>query len=110
MPRFFDAEEGRGLDVVIRFDVTGIEAGTWLVVIRDGQCHVREVTVEESVTPTLTIRTPSDAWLAIMRGELNPVAGFLSLRMSAAGDLTLLHRLRTLFPSPPVRGSRSPGN
>jgi putative sterol carrier protein len=98
MPRFFDAEEAKELRAVICFEVTGGEAGVWLVEIGEGRCQVREGTEAAIEIPTLTIRTSSEAWLAIMRRELNPVAGFLTHRITASGDLTLLHRLSRLFP------------
>jgi putative sterol carrier protein len=104
MPHFFAADQMPDLDAIIHFEVTGSEPGSWLLVIRDGRCQVREAHPDGDAT--LTIRTPSDAWLAIMRRELNPIAAFMSLRMTATGDVTILHRLGRMFPfgQPPRQG------
>ncbi|MGA2465252.1 MAG: SCP2 sterol-binding domain-containing protein, partial [Thermodesulfobacteriota bacterium] len=50
-------------------------------------------------SPTLTIKTPSEIWLAIANGELDGQKGFMEGKYTAVGDMSLLMRMKSLFGS-----------
>ena len=42
LPGAFQADKASGVDVVFRFDISGLKGGTWSAVIKDGTCTVVE--------------------------------------------------------------------
>ena len=98
MPRFFDRNEGEGLTAVIQFKFNGAEPGLWHLIIRKGECILKEG--EARLPVTLTVSAPSEVWLKIMRGEINGPEAFLSGEAAASGDMALLLRLGKLFSQP----------
>ncbi|NWF91421.1 MAG: SCP2 sterol-binding domain-containing protein [Syntrophaceae bacterium] len=96
MPEVFDREAAAGLDAVIQYNIEGDEGGDWYVVIRDQTCTIFEG-VHES--PTLSLRMSDKNWIALCKGELNPVYAFMSGKLKASGDIMLAQRLPKLFPT-----------
>ena len=47
--------------------------------------------------PDVTVKSPSDVWLAISKGEMNGQAAFMAGKYKVEGDITLLMRLGSLF-------------
>jgi multimeric flavodoxin WrbA len=95
MPLGFDPKAAPELDAVIQFDVSGAEMFQAHLEIKDGRCLYHE---GPAAAPALVIRTPSDIWLAIAGGELDGQQAFMNGKYTAEGDLSLLLRLRALFP------------
>jgi putative sterol carrier protein len=48
-------------------------------------------------SPTLTIKTPSEIWLAIANKEMDGQQAFMEGKYVANGDMNLLMRMRSLF-------------
>jgi putative sterol carrier protein len=95
MPLGFDPKAAPELDAVIQFDVSGAEMFQAHLEIKDWRCLYHE---GPAAAPALVIRTPSDIWLAIAGGELDGQQAFMNGKYTAEGDLSLLLRLRALFP------------
>jgi putative sterol carrier protein len=49
--------------------------------------------------PTLTIKTPSEVWLAVANKEIDGQQAFMEGKYTAQGDMGLLMRMRSLFGS-----------
>ena len=94
MPSIFNADAADGLNADIQFLVSGEEPGTYYLHISAGVCSFHE---GKSVSPSLTIKTPSEIWLAISRGELDGQSAFMEEKYTAEGDFTLLMRMDSLF-------------
>jgi len=112
MPLTFQPDAAEGLAATIQFDVSGPEPGIYHLSIANGTCLFYEGPAD---SPTLTIKTPSDVWLKISRGELSGQKALLEGLYTAEGDLSLLLKLDSLFKSgdeisweAPV-GQRPPG-
>ncbi len=90
----FRPEEAGDLKAVIQFEVEGEEPGRYYLLIADGQCAAYE---GEHPAPTLTIRTPAEVWLGIVRGEVNGAQAMMEGRYAVEGDLGLLMRFGRLF-------------
>lgn len=95
MPRFFDVQDDRDLHAIIRFEMGGPEPGLWWMEIRDGALQVGEGAAPGPAS--LTIKTRSDTWLRIMRGELTGAEAFATARAVGEGDTDLLLRLPSFF-------------
>jgi putative sterol carrier protein len=94
MPTVFDAEVAGDLTADIQFDVSGEEPGSYYLHIENGTCTFNE---GQSLSPTLTIHTPSEVWLAVSRGEVDGQAALMQGKYSAEGDYNLLLKLNDIF-------------
>jgi putative sterol carrier protein len=94
MAAAFNSQAGRDLKVTIQFEVTGRQTGDWFLSIDTGKC-----TYHEGITnsPNLTIKTPSEVWLAISNKEMDGQQAFMEGKYIATGDMSLLMRMKTLF-------------
>lgn len=81
--------------IVCRADpARGLErdVGIWLD-LHEGACReVRLVGGPAAAAATLQLAGPYDCWKAVIRGELEPIAGVLTGRLNLKGNLALLVR------------------
>ncbi len=96
MAATFNGKAAGDLKATVQFEVTGKQPGRWYLSIENGKCTYYEGKTD---TPTLTIQTPSEVWLAIANKELNGQQAFMERKYSAQGDMGLLMRLKSLFGS-----------
>ena len=94
MASTFNAQAAGNLKATIQFEISGKQSGDWFFSIENGRCAYNEGKVD---SPTLTIKTPSEIWLAIANGELDGQQGFMEGKYTVAGDMTLLMRMKSLF-------------
>lgn len=92
----FSPEAAGDLRATIQFDMSGTQPGQWYYEIKDGNCAFKEGKVD---SPTLTIHTPSEIWLAISLRELDGLQAFMQKKFTAEGDISLLMKLKGLFES-----------
>jgi len=90
----FKPEAAGDLKATVQFAVTGKQPGQWYFEIKDGYCAFKEGVIDH---PTLTIRTPSEVWVAISKGELDGAKAFMEKKYTADGDLSILMKMKTLF-------------
>jgi putative sterol carrier protein len=93
-----DPNEAQDLEAVIEFRVDGDEPGNYYLDIAGGRCRAYE---GEHPTPTLTINTPADVWMAISRGEMNGATAMMTGKYTVQGNLALLMRFNKLFSAAP---------
>jgi putative sterol carrier protein/putative NADPH-quinone reductase len=93
-----DPQKAKELEAVIEFRVDGDEPATYYLDIAGGRCRAYE---GEHPSPTLTINTPADVWMAISRGEMNGATAMMEGKYSVKGNLALLMRLDKLFSAAP---------
>jgi putative sterol carrier protein len=94
MPEVFRPERAAGVNAVIQFKVTGAETGNWVVSVKDGKCTVTE---GETASPNVTINTPADVWLKILRRELDGATAFMSGQFTFTGDMGILMQMGSWF-------------
>jgi len=94
MPTVFNADAAGDLCADIQFVVSGEEPGAYYLHIEAGACTFHE---GESESPTLTIKTPSEIWLAISRDEMDGQAAFMEQKYTVEGDFSLLLKLNEFF-------------
>lgn len=83
-----------GLQAVIQFAVTGVQPGNWFLAIGNDQCTFNEGTHAQ---PTVTIKTPSEVWIAIVNKEQDGQQAFLEGRYKVEGDMVLMMNLKNIF-------------
>jgi putative sterol carrier protein len=96
MAASFNSKAAGDLKAVLQFEVTGRQTGDWFLSIEDGKCACHEGKANVS---NVTIKTPSEVWLAIANGEMDGQQAFMEGRYTATGDMSLLMRMRSLFGS-----------
>jgi putative sterol carrier protein len=87
-------EKLKGMDATILFDISGKDAGVWTVEVHDG-----DVTVEEGEvgSPEVTVQAASEDLIALIKGELNPMAAFMQGRLKVKGDMSMAMKMQKLF-------------
>ncbi|MCJ7509295.1 MAG: P-loop NTPase fold protein [Dehalococcoidia bacterium] len=96
MPATFNPRKAAGASAVIQFKVTGPEPGNYYLEVKKGKCTATE---GEHASPTLTINTPSDVWLKIMRREVDATTAFMSGTFAFTGDMGTLMQMGSWFES-----------
>jgi multimeric flavodoxin WrbA/putative sterol carrier protein len=96
MAAMFNSQAAGNLKATIQFEVTGKQTGNWFLSIENGKCVFREGKADSS---DLTIRTPSEVWLAIANKEMDGQQAFMEGKYSTQGDMSLLMRMKSLFGS-----------
>jgi len=94
MPTTFKAEAAGDLKAIIYYKVTGEEPGDYYLEITNGTCTFHEGT---PASPSLTIETPSEVWVAISMGKLDGQHAFMEQKYKGSGDFNLLMKLNSLF-------------
>jgi multimeric flavodoxin WrbA/putative sterol carrier protein len=94
MALMFNNQIAGDLKATIQFKVTGKQTGNWYLSIENGRCIFNEGLVD---SPTLTIKTPSEVWLAIANKEIDGQQAFMEGKYTATGDMSLLMRMGSLF-------------
>jgi putative sterol carrier protein len=97
MPHAFNPGAASGLKAEIQFDLSGEGGGKVVLSIADGRCTARE---GEALSPTLTIQSPSDVWLQMVRGEINRPKALMDGLFRIEGDMGLLMRMGDIFLAP----------
>lgn len=94
MAFLFNPQAAPQLKAAIQFDVTGEQPGHWFLSIDNGTCTFNE---GRHGSPTLTIKTPSEVWLAISNKELDGREALTQGKYAVEGDINLLMRMGSLF-------------
>jgi len=84
----------KGMEATILFDISGKDAGVWTVDVHDGEVSVQEGKVG---SPQVTVQATSEDLVALIRGDLNPMAAFMQGRLKVKGDLSLAMKMQKLF-------------
>ena len=90
----FNSQAAGDLKATIQFEVTGKQTGDWFLSIENGKCAYHEGKANSS---NVTIKTPSEVWLAIANGEMDGQQAFMEGKYTATGDMSFLMRMRSLF-------------
>jgi putative sterol carrier protein len=94
MAASLDSQAAGDMKATIQFRVTGSQPGNWFLTIGDGKCTA---SVGKTASPSLTIHTPSDVWLAIANRELNGQKAFMEGRYTVEGDMGVLMAMQRIF-------------
>lgn len=98
LPQHFLPEEAGETDVTVQLHLTGAGGGDWFVRIRDGRLTVSQGVAEG--TPDLRVTCTVADYLALVNGEMDPLAAYMRGRVRVEGDVRLVYRLQFLFRLP----------
>jgi len=94
MPQTFRPQRAGRAKAVIQFQLSGEGGGNWYVVIKDRTCAVTEGVTD---TAGATIQMTADDYVALATGKLGSMKAFMSGRVKASGDISLLRRMDAWF-------------
>jgi putative sterol carrier protein len=94
MPRVFNAEAAKGVDVVFQFNITGGGGGDWHCVIKEAECRV---TAGTHAKPNCTIIMAAGDFLDMMQGRLVPMQAYTSGKLKIGGDIMKSQLIEKLF-------------
>ena len=97
MAATFDPQAAGNLVATIQLRATGREPGNYYLHIENGKCTFHEGVAD---SPTATIHTPSEVWIAIISGEMNAALAYLQGKFRVEGDKSLLLKMQDLFKRP----------
>jgi putative sterol carrier protein len=97
MSRFANEAALQGVNKTIQWELSGEEPGNYYVVVQDGTLTTHEGQAEN---PDATIRAPSELWKRIATGQENGAVAFMSGKLKAEGDLSLLMAMQNWFRLP----------
>lgn len=89
-----DMDKLKGMDATILFDISGKDAGVWTVDVHDGDVSIQE---GEVGSPQVTVQATSEDLVALIKGDLNPMAAFMQGRLKVKGDLSIAMKMQKLF-------------
>lgn len=88
------AEKLKGMDATILFDIKGSDGGLWTVDIDDGAVSLEE---GQTGSPDVTVEAKAEDLLALLNGDLNPMAAFMRGRLKVKGDMSIAMQIQKLF-------------
>ena len=94
LPQAFKAERAAGANAIVQIIASGPEPGEWSITVKDGKCVTDRGSAEN---PSVTINTPSDVWLKIMRRELDGASAFMGGQFTFSGDMGVLMQFGSWF-------------
>jgi putative sterol carrier protein len=97
MPDLFRPERAGRANAVVQFNLTGDGGGDWYVTIQNRACTVDQGLAEN---PTATIQMEASTYVALSTGKLGSMKAFMSGKVKASGDLTLMRRMENWFFKP----------
>jgi putative sterol carrier protein len=94
MPSAFVPERAEGLKATYQFELTGEGGGNWVLEIANQQCEVKEGVTEK---PDATIKLAAADYVALVKGELDPIGAFMKGKLKIKGNMGLAMKVLDLF-------------
>jgi len=96
LPGKLDVDAAEDVDAVYQFELSGVQGGRYVVMVRQGLCQVTEGTHDD---PHVTLAMAGEDCIKVLNGQLSGPAAALSGRIKISGDIGLAMQLKSLFPS-----------
>lgn len=94
MPQAFLPEKAANLNATIQLELSGEGGGDWVLKIANGTIAVAP---GRTSTPNLTLTMAATDYIALSRGEANPVNLFMAGKIKLQGDMTLAMKFPDMF-------------
>jgi len=91
LPNRFNPSKAKGIDAIVRINITGPNGGDWIVTIKDQKLEVKEGT---HPSPTIVINMAETDYMDMVNGKLSGEKAFLTGKLQFKGNIALALRLR----------------
>ena len=97
MPANLNADDAKGMNSTIQFNLAGDNGGQWYVAIKDGKAEVTQGTAS---SPNMTLSMSAQDYVDMILGKLNGQMAFMSGKLKISGDMGLAMKMQSLFKRP----------
>lgn len=94
MPEAFVPEKATGVNALIQLNLTGEGSGAWQIKIANSQISVQE---GEAASSDLALTMDTADYVALSKGEVNPMNLFLGGKIKLQGNMTLAMKFQEMF-------------
>lgn len=94
LPHALVAEKANGLQATIQLNLTGEGGGDWHITIDNGQLSTSPGLAAQ---PDLTLDMPATDYVALTKGQSNPMGLFMAGKIRLAGSTALAMKFQELF-------------
>ena len=94
MPDGFKPEKAAGLNATIQLNLSGDGGGNWHIKIANGQLSTAQ---GQAVSPDLTLGMAASDYVALTKGEVNPMNLFMAGKIQLQGDMSLAMKFQEMF-------------
>ncbi len=90
----FNPQEAKGIDLLVKYNISGPRGGEWYVKVKDGSLSIERERLE---SPAATLTISDEDFIALQSGKLNPAEALSSGRMKIEGDANAYRLLQSAF-------------
>jgi putative sterol carrier protein len=94
MPEAFIPEKAAGVAATIQLNLSGDGGGNWILDIKNGQLDVSE---GQAASPDLMLGMDAGDYVALSRGEANPMGLFAAGKIKLQGNMNLALKFQEMF-------------
>jgi putative sterol carrier protein len=94
MPEAFIPERAAGMDATIQLHLTGEGGGDWIMEVANGQISINE---GQTPSPDMTLTMDAADYVALSRGQANPMSLFQAGKIRVQGNMTLALKFQEMF-------------
>jgi putative sterol carrier protein len=94
MPAAFVPDKAANVNATVQLELTGEGASDWALKIANGAISITEGRAD---APNLTLTMAADDYVALSRGEINPMNLFIAGKITLQGDMTLAMKFQEMF-------------
>jgi putative sterol carrier protein len=94
MPAAFLPEKAANINATIQLELTGEDGGDWALNIANGAIGISP---GRAAAPNLTLTMAAEDYVALSRGEANPINLFMAGKIKPQGDMTLAMKFQDMF-------------
>jgi putative sterol carrier protein len=91
LPDRFKPDKAAGIDVIAQLNLTGLEGGDWVVIIKDQKLQVTE---GNQSSPALTLKIAVSDFMNIVNGKLSAEKAFFTGKIHFKGNISLALKLK----------------